>query len=125
MPDVSGVGISFGADRIYDVLTELNLFPTDTDKGLKLLFVNFGETEALHCLKLVKEIRQNGIDCELYPTAAKMQKQMKYANDIRVQYVALVGETEMSEQLIQLKNMETGEQEEMSVEEVIFHLKHK
>lgn len=125
MPDVSGVGISFGADRIYDVLTELNLFPTDTDKGLKLLFVNFGETEALHCLKLVKEIRQNGIDCELYPTAAKMQKQMKYANDIRVQYVALVGETEMSEQLIQLKNMETGEQEEMSLEEVIFHLTHK
>lgn len=125
MPDVSGVGISFGADRIYDVLTELNLFPTDTDKGLTLLFVNFGEKEALHCMKLVKEIRQNGIDCELYPTAAKMQKQMKYANDIRVQYVALVGETEMSEQLIQLKNMETGEQEEMSLEEVIFHLSNK
>lgn len=125
MPDVSGVGISFGADRIYDVLTELNLFPTDTDKGLSLLFVNFGEKEALHCLKLVKEIRQNGIDCELYPTAAKMQKQMKYANDIRVQYVALVGETEMNEQLIQLKNMETGEQDEMSLEEVIFHLSNK
>lgn len=125
MPDVSGVGISFGADRIYDVLTELNLFPTDTDKGLTLLFVNFGEKEALHCLKLVKEIRQNGIDCELYPTAAKMQKQMKYANDIRVQYVALVGETEMNEQLIQLKNMETGEQDEMSLEEVIFHLSNK
>jgi histidyl-tRNA synthetase len=122
MPDVSGVGISFGADRIYDVLTELELFPTDTDKGLKLLFVNFGEKEQLHCMKLVKEIRQNGIDCELYPTAAKMQKQMKYANDIRVQYVALVGENEMNENLIQLKNMESGEQEEMSLEEVIFHL---
>lgn len=122
MPDVSGVGISFGADRIYDVLTELELFPTDTDKGFKLLFVNFGEKEQLHCMKLVKEIRQNGIDCELYPTAAKMQKQMKYANDIRVQYVALVGENEMNENLIQLKNMESGEQEEMSLEEVIFHL---
>ncbi len=125
MPDVSGVGISFGADRIYDVLTELKLFPTDTDKGLKLLFVNFGEKEQLHCMKLVKEIRQNGIDCELYPTAAKMQKQMKYANDIRVQYVALVGENEMNENLIQLKNMESGEQEEMSLEEVIFHLGQK
>lgn len=125
MPDVSGVGISFGADRIYDVLTELELFPTDTDKGLKLLFVNFGEKEQLHCMKLVKEIRQNGIDCELYPTAAKMQKQMKYANDIRVQYVALVGENEMNENLIQLKNMDSGEQEEMSLEEVIFHLGQK
>lgn len=125
MPDVSGVGISFGADRIYDVLTELELFPTDTDKGLKLLFVNFGEKEELHCMKLVKEIRQNGIDCELYPTAAKMQKQMKYANDIRVQYVALVGENEMDENLIQLKNMDSGEQEEMSLEEVIFHLGQK
>jgi histidyl-tRNA synthetase len=123
MPDVSGVGISFGADRIYDVLTELQLFPTDTDKGLKLLFVNFGEKEQLQCMKLVKEIRQNGIDCELYPSAAKMQKQMKYANDIRVQYVALVGENEMNENLIQLKNMESGEQEEMSLEEVIFHLR--
>lgn len=123
MPDVSGVGISFGADRIYDVLTELQLFPTDTDKGLKLLFVNFGQKEQLHCMKLVKEIRQNGIDCELYPLAAKMQKQMKYANDIRVQYVALVGENEMNENLIQLKNMESGEQEEMSLEEVIFHLR--
>lgn len=122
MPDMSGVGISFGADRIYDVLTELDLFPSDTDKGLSLLFVNFGEKEQAYCMKLAKEIRQNGIDCELYPTAAKMQKQMKYANDIRVQYVALVGETEMSEGLIQLKNMETGDQEEMSLEELIHHL---
>lgn len=125
LPDVSGVGISFGADRIYDVLKELNLFPEDTDKGLSLLFVNFGEKEQIHCMKLVKEIRRNGIDCEIYPTAAKMQKQMKYANDIRVQNVAIVGETEMSENLIQLKNMETGEQEEMSVEELIFHLSSK
>jgi len=123
MPDVSGVGISFGADRIYDVLTELELFPTDTDKGLTLLFVNFGAKEQEHCMKLVREIRQNDIDCELYPSAAKMQKQMKYANDIRAQYVALVGEEEMAEGLIQLKNMETGDQEEMSLEELIHHLK--
>lgn len=123
MPNISGVGISFGADRIYDVLKELDLFPKDTDQGLTLMFVNFGEKEQKYCMKLAKEIRQNGIDCEIYPTSAKMQKQMKYANDIRVQHVAIVGETEMSEGLIQLKNMETGDQEEMSLEELIFHLK--
>jgi histidyl-tRNA synthetase len=123
MPGMSGVGISFGADRIYDVLTELDLFPKDTDKGLTLLFVNFGEAEQQHCLKLVKEIRQNGIACELYPAAAKMKKQMKYADDIRAQYVALVGEEEIAEKLIQLKNMETGDQQEMSLEELIHHLK--
>lgn len=122
MPDMPGVGISFGADRIYDVLKELDLFPSDTDKGLTLLFVNFGQQEQEHCMKLVKEIRRNGIDCELYPTDAKIQKQMKYANDIKVQYVALVGANEMAENLILLKNMETGDQEEMSVEEVIHHL---
>lgn len=122
MPDMPGVGISFGADRIYDVLKELELFPADIEKGLSLLFVNFGQEEQAHCMKLVKEIRRNGIDCELYPTPAKMQKQMKYANDIKAQYVALVGADEMAESLIQLKNMETGEQEEMSLEEVIFHL---
>lgn len=123
MPNISGVGISFGADRIYDVLKELDLFPKDTDQGLTLMFVNFGEKEQKYCMKLAKEIRQNGIDCEIYPTSAKMQKQMKYANDIRVQHVAIVGETEISEGLIQLKNMETGDQEEMSLEELIFHLK--
>jgi histidyl-tRNA synthetase len=123
MKGMSGVGISFGADRIYDVLTELELFPKETDQGLTLLFVNFGEKEQAHCMKLVKEARANGIDCELYPSAAKMQKQMKYANDRNVQYVAIVGEEEMTQQLIQLKNMETGEQEEMSIDEVIFNLK--
>lgn len=122
MKGMSGVGISFGADRIYDVLTELDLFPKETDQGLTLLFVNFGDKEQAHCMKLVKEARANGIDCELYPSAAKMQKQMKYANDRNVQYVAIVGEEEMAQELIQLKNMETGEQEEMSIEEVIVHL---
>ncbi len=123
MNDMSGVGISFGADRIYDVLTELELFPKETDQGLTLLFVNFGEKEQAHCMQLVYEARANDIACELYPTSAKMQKQMKYANDRKVDFVAIVGETEMAENLIQLKNMETGEQEEMSLEEMIFKLK--
>jgi histidyl-tRNA synthetase len=123
MTGMSGVGISFGADRIYDVLTELELFPKETDQGLTLMFVNFGEKEQAYCMKLLKATRDNGIDSELYPTAAKMQKQMKYANDRKVQYVAIVGEAEMAEDLIKLKNMETGEQAEMSIEEVIVHLK--
>ena len=123
MKGMSGVGISFGADRIYDVLLELGLFPKETEQGLSLMFVNFGETEQASCLKWIKEIRANGIDCEIYPSAAKIQKQMKYANDRHVRYVALVGEREIQDQLILLKNMETGEQEEMSVDEVIHLLK--
>jgi histidyl-tRNA synthetase len=119
MPNMSGVGISFGADRIYDVLKELDLFPKEVEQGLEVLFVNFGEAEQAYCLPLVKDIRKNGISCELYPSKAKMQKQMKYANDIRVKYVAIVGAEEMENNIIQLKNMETGEQEEVSVEELI------
>lgn len=122
MSDMSGVGISFGADRIYDILKELDLFPTEIEKGLSVLFINFGEKEQVYCMPLVKELRKNNIDCELYPKAAKMQKQLKYANDIRAQYVALVGEKEMEEGLIQFKNMTTGEQEEMSLEEIIMQL---
>ena len=123
MPNMSGVGISFGADRIYDVLKELELFPKEVGQGLEVLFVNFGETEQEHCLPLVKDIRKNGISCELYPSKAKMQKQMKYANDIQVKYVAIVGENEIENNIIQLKNMETGEQEEVSVEELIYKIK--
>lgn len=122
MSNMSGVGISFGADRIYDVLTELELFPTEVEESLQVLFVNFGEKEQNHCLKLIKEIRKNGISCDLYPKSAKMQKQMKYANDLHVPFVALVGEQEIEENLIQLKNMQTGEQEEVSLEELIFKL---
>ena len=114
MPNMSGVGISFGADRIYDVLKELDLFPKEVEQGLEVLFVNFGEAEQAYCLPLVKDIRKNGISCELYPSKAKMQKQMKYANDIQVKYVAIVGENEIENNIIQLKNMETGEQEEVS-----------
>jgi histidyl-tRNA synthetase len=125
MKGMSGVGISFGADRIYDVLTELELFPKETDQGLTLLFTNFGEKEQAHCMKLVHAARANGIDCELYPSSAKLQKQMKYANDRNVLFVALVGEQEMQQQLIQLKNMETGEQTEVSIDELIFKLSNK
>lgn len=123
MKGMSGVGISFGADRIYDVLTELNLFPKETDQGLTLFFVNFGEKEQKHCLKLVYRLREAGIACELYPSSAKMQKQMKYANDRNVQYVALVGENEMEKEIILLKNMESGLQEEISIESLIQKLK--
>jgi len=122
MSGMSGVGISFGADRIYDVLTELDLFPKETDQGLTLLFVNFGEKEQNYCMKLMHEVRANGIDCELYPSSSKIQKQMKYANDRKVQYVALIGEEEMNEEIVLLKNMESGEQVEMSIDEVIFKL---
>lgn len=123
MKDMSGVGISFGADRIYDVLTELSLFPESVDNSLKLLFINFGKEEQNACLKMVKDVRANGISCEIYPTSAKMKKQMKYANDRCVKYVALVGANEIQNGIILLKNMETGEQEEMSIEEVITHIK--
>ena len=119
MKGMSGVGISFGADRIYDVLTELELFPAETDQGLSLLFVNFGEKEQLHCMKLVKKLRDAGIDCELYPTPSKLQKQMKYANDRNVSYVALVGENEINSGIIQLKNMFSGEQDSVTIEELI------
>lgn len=123
LKNVSGVGISFGADRIYDVLNELNLFPEDLSKGIPLLFINFGEKEAGYCQKMMKEIRMNGLACDMYPSSAKIQRQMKYANDINAQFVALVGEEEMKNDLLQVKNMTTGEQEEMSLEELIYHLK--
>jgi histidyl-tRNA synthetase len=99
------------------------LFPKEVGQGLEVLFVNFGETEQAYCLPLVKDIRKNGISCEIYSSKAKMQKQMKYANDIQVKYVAIVGENEMENEIIQLKNMETGEQEEVSVEELIMKIR--
>ncbi len=123
MKDMSGVGISFGADRIYDVLTELDLFPATVDNSLELLFINFGEEEQSYCLKLMKEIRKNGISSEMYPKSAKMKKQMKYANDRGVKNIALVGKNEMEEGIIQLKNMDTGEQIGLSLEQVIEKLK--
>ena len=117
--DLSGVGISFGADRIYDVLEELNLFPQDIETFTEILFVNFGEKEAMHCMKLAKKLRENGISSEVFPDNAKMKKQMNYANSKGIKYVALIGENEMSSGKITLKNMETGEQSSSTLEEVV------
>lgn len=122
MPGMSGVGISFGADRIYDVLNELDLFPKNVSNTLDILFVNFGENESDVCRSYIKEIRANGFSSELYPENAKMKKQMKYANDRNVRFVALVGDAEIESELIQLKDMISGEQTELSLEEVIHTL---
>lgn len=123
MKDMSGVGISFGADRIYDVMNELNLFPESLSKGVKLLFINFGEKEQAFCMYVARQLRNEGIACDIYPSAAKLQKQMKYANDIRAAYTALVGETEIAENKITLKDMESGEQIRCTIEELILKLK--
>ncbi len=111
MPDVSGVGISFGADRIYDVLTELGLFPASSTQSTFLLFVNFGPKEEAFCLPLLKTIRQAGINAEIFPEADKMKKQMKYADQKDIPYVALVGENEMLQGKVTIKNMKTGAQQ--------------
>lgn len=119
LPGVSGVGISFGADRIYDVLNALNLYPQETLNSTQILFINFGEKEATYSLSIVNAIRKNGIRAELYPDAAKMKKQMGYANAKSIPFVALVGENEMNEGKVALKNMTSGEQQLVSVQELI------
>ena len=123
MPGTSGVGISFCADRIYDVLNTLELYPKDTLASTKVLFVNFGEKEGAQSLQYVMKLRANGIPAEIYPDSTKMKKQMSYANDKNVTYVAMVGETEMANGTIALKCMETGEQENLTIDEVISKLK--
>ena len=119
MDGVSGVGISFGADRIYDVLNQLDLYPKDALQTTQLLFVNFGATEEAYLLPLVAKVRAAGIRTELYPESAKMKKQMGYADTKKIPFVAIVGETEMAEGKINLKNMITGEQSLLSLEELI------
>lgn len=116
---VSGVGISFGADRIFDVLNQLDLYPADTQTGTTVFFVNFGEKEAAAALMGVKQLRAAGISCELYPDPAKMKKQMGYANDNRIPYVAIIGETELANGTVMLKCMETGIQEELTITQMI------
>lgn len=117
--DMSGVGLSFGADRIYDVMLQLGLFNhLSTEDQVQLFFVNFGDKEAAYCLQLLKQLRQAGINAELYPDTAKMKKQMTYANAKNIPFVALVGESEMASGLISLKNMKTGEQQKVSLEEL-------
>ena len=120
LPELSGVGISFGADRIYDVLEQLQLFPEASAMGgVRLLFINFGEREAAHCLRLAAEARRAGIATEVYPDSTKMKKQMSYANALQVPFVALVGETEMAEGTVTLKNMQTGEQQSVTPQQLI------
>ena len=119
MLGLSGVGISFGADRIFDVLNQLDLYPKEAVNGTQLLFVNFGTTEASYCLPLLAEIRNAGIRSEIYPDSAKMKKQMGYANDKKIPFVAIVGENEMQENKIMLKNMQSGEQQKVTVGELI------
>ena len=119
MPGISGVGISFGVDRIYDVLNQLDCYPKDATTGTRLLFINFGERETAYCMPVVAKAREAGIRTELFPDAAKMKKQMSYANAKQIPYVALAGENEMSAGKITLKNMETGEQQMLTPEELI------
>ena len=119
MDGVSGVGISFGADRIFDVLNQLDLYPADSLKTTQLLFVNFGEKEESYLLPIIARVRAAGIRTELFPESTKMKKQMGYADTKKIPYVAIVGETEMSEGKINLKNMITGEQTPVTVEELI------
>ncbi|OUO55012.1 histidine--tRNA ligase [Parabacteroides sp. An277] len=119
MEGVSGVGISFGADRIFDVLNQLELYPKDALQTTQLLFVNFGATEEAYLLPLVAQVRAAGIRTELYPEAAKMKKQMGYADTKKIPFVAIVGETEMAEGKINLKNMLTGEQKMVTLDELI------
>lgn len=119
MPGLSGVGISFGADRIYDVLNQLELYPTDAMTGTQLLFINFGEKETAYCMPIARVAREAGIRTEVYPDSVKMKKQMAYANAKQIPFVALAGENEIAENKLTLKNMVTGEQKLVSQEELI------
>lgn len=119
MSGLSGVGISFGADRIYDVLNTLDLYPKESVLGTQLLFINFGEKETAYCLPIIAQARNAGIRTEIYPDSAKMKKQMSYANAKNIQYVALAGETEMEAGKITLKNMTTGEQTLISADDLV------
>ena len=123
MPDVSGVGISFGADRIYDVLTELEAFPTDLAQAASVLFINFGPAEQAACIRVAARLRAEGIAALIYPEAAKMKKQMDYANRKQVPYVAFIGENELKDGSVTLKNMADGTQQNMTVDQMIATLK--
>lgn len=116
---VSGVGISFGADRIFDVLNQLDLYPKDSIQNTQVLFVNFGEKEEAHILPLILKMRQEGISTEIFPESAKMKKQMSYADSNKIPYVAIVGENEINENKITLKDMTSGEQKSLTLEECI------
>ena len=118
MDGMSGVGISFGADRIYDVMNQLDLYPQEAMHTTKVMFVNFGEKEAMHSLAIVNSLRKAGISSELFPSSDKMKKQMSYANSHNIPYVAIIGEQEMADGTVALKNMTTGEQQSVKAEEL-------
>ena len=119
MPGLSGVGISFGADRIFDVLNTLDLFPKEAVCGTQLLFINFGEKETAYCMPIARKVREAGIRAEIYPDASKMKKQMAYANAKNIAFVALAGENEIADGKVTLKNMTTGEQTLVTADELI------
>jgi len=119
MPGLSGVGISFGAERIFDVLNALDLYPKEAVRGTQLMFINFGDAETAYCMPIVSKVRSRGIRTELYPDAVKMKKQMSYANAKNIPFVALAGENEMNEGKVTLKNMVTGEQKAVTADELV------
>lgn len=119
LPDVSGVGISFGADRIYDVLNALDLYPSEVNSGAKVMFINFGDAEAKAALPVMERMRKSGIPCEIYPDPVKMKKQMGYADSLGIPFVAVMGETEIAEGTIMLKDMVAGEQKPVTLEEAL------
>lgn len=123
LKNVGGVGISFGLDRIYLVLEELDLFPATIASAPKVFFVNFGDQEAQNCIKLIQQLRAEGVSAELYPSSAKMQKQMKYANSRNYPFVVLLGEQELNDQTVVVKNMESGDQQTVSQNELVQFLK--
>ncbi len=122
LKDVSGVGISFGADRIYDVMNQLTLYPEEVTTNTQVLIVNFGEKEQLYCLDVLKRLRVNKISAELYPDTVKLKKQMNYANINNIPWVILVGENEMSSGKLTIKNMKSGEQSQLSIENIVLNL---
>ena len=122
MPDVSGVGISFGADRIYDVMVGLDLFPAEIGCSTKVLFVNLGDAEATASLCAVNALRGAGISAEIYPDSAKMKKQMEYANRRAIPYVAIIGSNELEQGVVTLKNMNTGEQNTVAISDIVSHI---
>jgi histidyl-tRNA synthetase len=121
LPDISGVGISFGADRIADVMNELSLFPSYTETSTKIMFVNFGKKEELFCIQKLKQLREHGICCELYPDNVKIKKQMSYANARKIPYVVLAGESEINNTngKLTVKDMSTGTEKLMTTDEII------
>jgi len=122
LPGTSGVGVSFGADRIFDVMNQLNLFPAESSTASILLFANFGEKESQYCLSLLTKLREAGIRAELYPDTVKLGKQISYASSRNIPFVALVGENEINDGKITIKRLATAEQQSLSLAGLIEYL---